>query len=351
MKVTEYKTEKGERRFKTVAYIGTDIITGKQVQAKITASTRKELSDKIAIKKQQFKNNGFTSLKKAKLFNFSDLCSAWFDIYKTSVKTNTKISTETILKVYILPALGSYKLNRINSVILQNVVNDWHDQSQKGKIRKNYQKIFQVVKRICAYGVSIEALEENPCLKIYLPKMQMEKKKKIKFYTKEQLADFLEYFDEKKTNYYSQVEKTLFYLLAYSGLRIGEAMALEWKDINFLKKTISVTKTTNVLNLIEATPKTRKSNRVVYVDSNLIQLLKEWQTFQKLDKIRIGSKQATQIFSSQMDNEIIGRAYFYHVAQMAAKKKNLPFITLHGFRHTYASLLLASGVPYKEIQE
>jgi len=352
MKITEYRTKKGERRFKAVAYIGTDALTGEQIQSKITGKTKKEVNDKIDVKKAEFKKNGFSVQKKSTVTTFKELCELWYEVQKKGLKTNTQMSFESMLNQHIIPALGKYRVERINSLMIQNAVNSWYEKAQSGKIRKDYKNIYRKVRKIFAYAISLQLIEKNPCENIFLPNLKQEKKKELDYYTKEQLSTFLSYFEEKELDYEDFTFKMIFHLTAYSGMRIGEVLALARNgDVNFFNNTISVTKTTNAKNEVEETPKKKKSNRIVYLDANTMKMLKEYIHYQKLKKLKIGAKQSDFLFTELVTSERIKYSKCFYQSQKIAKIKKLHFIGLHGFRHSYASLMLNAGVPYKEIQE
>ncbi len=84
-------------------------------------------------------------------------------------------------------------------------------------------------------------------------------------------------------------------MLVASGLRIGEAMALEWFDVDLDNQTVSVSKTTVQRTVIQDTPKTNKSNRVISIDSKAASTLKRWYFFQK--KTFYELRKSTSIFS------------------------------------------------------
>lgn len=85
-------------------------------------------------------------------------------------------------------------------------------------------------------------------------------KKEIKFYKKSELAKLFNYLESLKSGQWSnEYFKALLRLLVASGLRIGEAMALSWSDINFQNQTVSVSKTTVRRFQIQDTPKAIKA--------------------------------------------------------------------------------------------
>ncbi|MGC2996169.1 MULTISPECIES: site-specific integrase [Enterococcus] len=126
------------------------------------------------------------------------------------------------------------------------------------------------------YGCSIGILKENPMKKVILPTIKDDFKpnESENFYDRQQLLDFLNRMEEG----FPFIRYTFFSLLAFTGVRKGEALVLTWRDIDFKKKTISVTKTQAVGKngkLLVQTPKTKASNRVVSIDDHTLDILKE----------------------------------------------------------------------------
>lgn len=110
---------------------------------------------------------------------------------------------QTRLNNYVLPALGEYRIDKVNSIILQQIVNQWminasqplngayHRPKGKGKDFKIY---FNIVERIFKHALSLGLVKDNPCVNVIVPKVRLEStEKKVKHLTAEQLKIFFEY--------------------------------------------------------------------------------------------------------------------------------------------------------------
>ncbi|APC65606.1 site-specific integrase [Salimicrobium jeotgali] len=203
-------------------------------------------------------------------------------------------------------------------------------------IKKNPTEFAKVPKKID----SIQDLENN--------------KEAIKYLEKHELAAFLHMAKTKGLTY----DELFFSLLAYSGMRIGEMLALKWKDINFNESTINITKTLyNPKNREKEfqllTPKTRGSVREIKMDEDIMSLLR------KHKKEQTEWKMMTRDEFTDL-NFVITRASGYpetikkiatrmqRLLHLAGIERNL---TPHSFRHTHTSLLIEAGVGIKEIQQ
>ncbi|MDP1068845.1 tyrosine-type recombinase/integrase, partial [Klebsiella pneumoniae] len=91
-----------------------------------------------------------------------------------------------------------------------------------------------------------------------------------------ELKRFLDYLDSLQSTTANIKSTTLYKLLLATGLRICEALALSWSDINFQNQTVSVSKTTVRRFQIQDTPKSNKSNRIISIDDKAIYVLKSW---------------------------------------------------------------------------
>ncbi|KSU05979.1 Mobile element protein [Lactococcus lactis subsp. lactis] len=110
-----------------------------------------------------FINNGSTIAREKIVFdNFESLALSWFENYKLTVKENSIRSVKNYLKVYILPALGTYVLPKITPMLLQSIVNDWSKNANTSEITsgkrekgkgKNYKIMLNIIKRILDYGM------------------------------------------------------------------------------------------------------------------------------------------------------------------------------------------------------
>lgn len=128
--------------------------------------------------------------------------------------------------------------------------------------------------------------------------------------------------------------------LLLSGLRIGEAIALENSDIG--EKYISVGKTYDNINKIVTVPKTLTSNRDVFIQPELAKVIKRYRLYRKELNLQNGTK-SPLFFNSRNGGYISYYSYekYLREASWFVLKRN---ITAHVLRHTHASLLLAEGI-------
>lgn len=160
----------------------------------------------------------------------------------------------------------------MNVQTCQKHVNEWFNKLKKYRTVKSYaSKVFD-------YAVTLGVIIDNPMKRVTMPKNFdiPNEDENINYYTKEQLIHFLKCF-EKENNYKSYA---LFRLLAFSGMRKGEALALQWNDINFKEQEIRINKALargeNNQLYIKAT-KTKKSIRTIKMDKVTLDILEVWK--------------------------------------------------------------------------
>ncbi|WP_268243696.1 site-specific integrase [Streptococcus uberis] len=129
-------------------------------------------------------------------------------------------------------------------------------------------------RRILQYGVINQVILNNPARDVVLPR-KISKDKKLNYLDNKELKKFLTYLDGLDVRIYKNLyDITLYKFLLATGCRIGEALALEWSDIDFSNSYISVTKTVNSYRKINST-KSKSGNRIIDIDKNTVAMMKE----------------------------------------------------------------------------
>ena len=151
-------------------------------------------------------------------------------------------------------------------------------------------------------------------------------------------------------------------LLAATGMRRGEALALRWRDIDLdvarlaVRRSVGVVKTKGAgERLVEGPTKTGRS-RVVDLDSGTVAALRAYRAARELlapDLVRDSALVLSNLDGSHRHPERFSRRFTGHIARarQALGEERLPVIRLHDLRHTHATLLLADGVPVKVVSE
>lgn len=168
--------------------------------------------------------------------------------------------------------------------------------------------------------------------------------------TKDQLNDLLTWINsETNDDLYP-----MWLLIAMTGMRRSEAVALKWSDLNFPTSTLAIRRAADVSasRAVKST-KTYKS-RSVMIDSKTLEVLSEYKKMRELLGIEFVSNDAF-IFATLNNNLRIPNDVTARWSRLVAKAQgnisDLPSVTLKGLRHTHATLLLQSGINPKIVQE
>ncbi|HFI0388476.1 TPA: tyrosine-type recombinase/integrase, partial [Streptococcus suis] len=351
MKITEVTKKNGATVYRASVYLGVDQVTGKKVKTKVTGRTHKEVKQKAQQEKIAFQQDGFTRFQATSIASYQELAELWWESYKYTVKPNTQDNIKRLLDNHVVPLFGVYKLDKLTAPLIQSIVNKLADKTNKGEpgAYLHYDKIHALNKRILQYGVTMQAISSNPARDVVLPRnTQKAKRKKVKHFENQDLKKFLDYLGGLDlAKYRNLYEATLYKLLLATGCRINEALALSWSDIDLENATISITKTLNHLGRINS-PKSKASYRDIDIDQETITMLKAYQLRQIQEAWKLGQTE-TVVFSDFINdypkNKTLATRLRTHF-----KRAGVSNIGFHGFRHTHASLLLNSGIPYKELQ-
>ena len=344
--IKEYTTPKGEKRYKFLIYVGKDETTGHTIQIKKQGLKSKDealeayLNYKLKIVKGEYE-----PLNKKKL-TFKQLFESWDKVYKPTVKESTYAVTMRYFNNHILSALGNIYIEKITVAECQKAVNEWFEEAPH-----TFDRFIHYASKVFKYGIDMELLTSNPMEKVIKPKLKERPQQYQEFYDKDELNKFLSC--AKKCNFRYFV---YFRLLAYTGMRKGESLALKWSDIDFETNTISITR--NVTTGLNNRPyisngKTANSVRRIPVDSETMNYLKEWRYCQQKDMLKKGFNflDADNYIFPTINNGITSLSKPRQWNKSICDKFGLRRIKIHGFRHTHASLCYSAGLNAKEIQK
>lgn len=258
---------------------------------------------------------------------FKDFVDLYIDDIKNRIKPQTLYTKTLYINHHILPFFGDLKLNEIEPLHVRKWQNDHLLQykTNKGELLTNstLRTIQGYLSSIFNYAIKLYNLPYNPLSKVGY--ISIPENKKMIVWTPEDFKRFIKVVDDK-------MDYCIFNTLYFTGMRIGEALALQVKDIDLKNKTITVNKTAYYIGskcYINA-PKTPKSNRTIAINNRLVNILDDFI------KSLYGSNDDTYIFN-------VTRGYIAKRLRNYIKYAGVAPISLHGFRHSHASLLIELG--------
>ena len=323
-----------------------DPITGERRQVTRRADTKKEAKAKVDAAISEMKQNDNQPLTKN--LRFKDYLPDWLETYKKGkVKPSTYEAHKRNIKTYLNPTFGQMKVTDLTRHQYQKFINELLEDRKTTTVKH----INATMSNALKMAVDQNMIIKNPCTGIIIKKVEEVTSKKIHFWNKNEIKDFLQTCKTDNMMYYY-----LFLMLIRTGLRKGEAMALQWEDIDIEKCEININKTLIYhLSKEEAAfgpPKTPNSYRRIKIDQFLIDELKNLQHIQKKNKLQYGDKYSKLNFvfcksnGNRMRERTIQTAF-----ERIKRKSGVTNIVIHDLRHTHAVMLLEAGVSMKEIQE
>lgn len=329
-------TKRGENTYRLQVSCGSDI-TGKPIRYSKTVHcvSKREAEREMAMFYLECQVRKEKPIEDCTVSAFLDIW--WKDYVEPFTKTSTRSSYDTAVRVHIKPELGELKIRELKALHIQRWVNKMDKEGLSAKTIKNY---FSVINNLCRHAVKWDYIETNPCSKVTLPKR---KKKEAKYYTEDEVGDLimaLELEPESEINYVTAV-----YIALFGGLRKGEILGLNEEDYLSEKGAIRIIRTRMLARGVgpyEDTPKTETSARIVSIPKDISQKIEKLISYNRQEEAHQGNKWIRSDalikgrFGAPMYPQNLQRWFTRFV-----KKHNLPYITLHGLRHTHTALLVA----------
>ena len=343
--IQEYRLKDGTKRYLIKCYMGLDSLTGKRITTTRRGfKTQKEASLAEARLKLEYEEKTFNA--KNSKYTFQQIYELFLVEHKNTVKSGTYATTVRYAKLHILPKIANKRIDSFTVLDCQKLVNQWAEYFNSAKYPKG------IAQQVFDYAIKMNIITDNPMRKVKLPKRKETINEVNKFYNTDELKHF---FDCVK-DYGNMKYLAFFRLLAFTGMRKGEALALNWSDIDFEKKLVHITKGVvldeNEIPMISTT-KTKKSVRTVSLDDESLATLRRWKLEQakELMSIGINSMNKHQLLFTYDANKLYRPSYSNCWLEQIIKKYNLKKITMHGFRHSHCSLLFEMNTPIQVVQD
>ena len=275
---------------------------------------------------------------------YKDWLWYWMQKKKDYIKESTYSNYSNIISNHIIPELGNIKLSNLNNKLIQEyLINKYKTgrlDGNGGLSYKTIRDIIAVVKSSLKYAIKEEMIN-NINLDFTYPKIG--NKDKIYIMPKKDQERLITYIKQNEDT------RSLGVLLAlYSGIRIGELCALQWKDIDFKNNILHINKTLqriyikdnkeSVSKIIITNPKTHNAERDIPLNKGFAHILKKYQT------------ESNNYILSNCDKWIEPRTYRRYFKKCLDKAK-IGQINFHGLRHTFATNCIKLGVDYKTVSE
>lgn len=274
----------------------------------------------------------------------------WLKLFKeNNVRKNTLLLHQRNVENHIIPYFKNINLHEIKPMMYQNFLNFLTDQ---GYSKRTVEIIHGTMHNAMKKAVSLKKIEDNPCIDVVISNKNKKEEEGLKYMRTEDIPLFL------KTAYqYNYIYYIFFKTLINTGMRKGEAAALQWSDIDLKEQKIKITKTLDFSakkgeDLFGDT-KTFTSRRTIMIPDSLVNDLinhKKWQNENKL-VLQEGYKYDLDLVFTRVDGSFLPKSTLFNAFSRILKKVDLPKLEIHSLRHTHAVLLLESGASMKYIQD
>ena len=277
---------------------------------------------------QEFEREFLAKQERSCDMTFASLWELYCDDMASRLRENTLQSKKYLVERHILPFYEALKVNEITPAHVRK----WQSELLSKGYAPTYVKTTnnQLV-AVLNYAVRYYGLPSNPCH--VAGSVGRKNADAMKFWTKEQFEAFLACVERPSA-------RAGFSLLFWTGIRIGELLALTLNDFDFEKKTLSVSKSFQSIKGREVItePKTQKSKRVIPLPDKLCAVVQEY---------------TTRLYDYSSDERLFPftKSFFHKEMEKACAASGVEKIRLHDLRHSHASLLIEMGVPILLVSE
>ena len=270
---------------------------------------------------------------------FSELGDLYFSQYAPNrLKEVTAYTYEGSYRKNIKPVFGNTRLKDLTTARITEFLLELGKTKKPQTVRKN--KI--ILHSMLEYALSQKFITENPCIgTIWKHEVEADSSERNNYLTASDAKKLMELVKPYSTF------NTIIKLLLLTGLRSGEALGLTWDRVDFESKTIFVDKTLTYVTgrYFLSTPKTPMSIRKIVIDDHTVQMLRHHKEEQEKQKKIIGSAwmQPNAVFTSATGHFYDRSLLNTQFRCFMERHPEIHRVTIHGLRHTHASLLILAG--------
>ncbi len=346
--------KRGENTYRLVVSTGKNLDGSRARRSKTIHGTRKDAEIALAEFVTEV-NHGL--VPEGKPITFEEFYHVWQVNYgEKELAPKTYKRYVGMLESRILPYLGSFILDKIKPTDLMKLYDMLEKDTQIKKLAKNngartmkplskktILEHHRLISAMLHKAVYWQLIPYNPAERVQPPKVTRAKRR---FYDDEQCKILLNGLNDLEKNEFKY--KVAIILDVFTGARLGELLGLEWSDVDFKNKEISINKASQYipeLGIYTKDPKTASSYRNVSIPDSVIEILQEYKIWYESQKDLYGelwvesNKLFVQSDGKPMHPDTLSKWFGKFI-----QKIGLPVINFHGIRHTNATLLISQNV-------
>lgn len=318
---------------------------GKQKRKAFYGKTRKEVQEKLTAALNEINAGTYIEPSKMKIGQWMDV---WLKEYTmNSVQPSTYARNEHIIRKYIKPIIGECILKDLRHDMVQRYINNLNSEGvSSGQIQRAY----NLLKNACEQAVINEMIPKNPVLRTKYPKHKVSEARVLTREEQEKLVKVAPLYPD----------GNIFIFMLFTGLRVGEALALTWDDIDFDNKTAEVNKSQTRYKRIDgkvvyalgvSKPKTETSNRKVPLIPKLVDMLEKLKTENENKKLLFGDDYNSEnIVFCNAEGKMSHSSNIRRRLQTITKQLGIEGVHPHTMRHTFATRGAEQGIDIKVMQ-
>ena len=330
--------QRKDGRWEARITVGRNPSTGKQIQKSIYGKTQTEVSRKL---RELCKEVDDGIYKEPVKYTVKDWAEIWLNEYTSNLKPLTVKQYTTYINNRIVKNMGSVKLTRLDTPIIQRFYNQL---TKEGLSPVTIKNIHSILHSMLETAVEVGYMRTNPSNICKLPKSE---KKQIKPLENADISKLLEALKGDKY-------ESLYTVDLFTGLRQGELLGLTWDCIDFKKGTMYIYRQLqfNKGSYYFTSLKNGKTRTIVLAPYvlNILRNQKAWQAECQLKSYGMWNNKDDLVFTNELGGHLT-QNYTYRHFKKIVSSIGIPDARLHDLRHTFAVSSLQSGNDVKTVQE
>jgi integrase len=274
---------------------------------------------------------------------------------------STVASYRKNIRLHIVPALGTVPLNKLTTEQIDRLYRDLErggradHRAGEGLSPRTTRYVHTILSAALGAAVKTRRLARNPAADASPPTARQAKAPEMHPWTAGQLAAFLGWARE-----HAPAGFPLWHVLAFTGMRRGEALALRWRDLDLDAATVRIRRSAGMIRyagegagVVEGNTKSGKP-RLVDLDAPTVAALRAHRRERGALALQLARDDALvfgDIEGRHRNPEHVSRQFARDLGRCCAELDALPGIRLHDLRHTHATILLTAGVPVHVVSQ